>query len=199
MTDAPVRRRGPGSRADDRHPTRRQLLDGAVTVADRVGLADLSVAGVTAAAGVAKGTFYVHFPDRTALVVAMHERFHDELFDRIATATAQQTAGLPRLRARLVAFLDGCRDMPGVRSLLRDAHAEPAVRAQVERRNAQAAGALAGDLRAGAPTGHEAQTARLLVAATVEAAAAELQAGRRLPALRRALVDLVRADPGLST
>ena len=191
MTDAPVRRRGPGSRADDRHPTRRQLLDGAVTVADRVGLADLSVAGVTAAAGVAKGTFYVHFPDRTALVVAMHERFHDELFDRIAAATAQQPAGLPRLRARLMAFLDGCQDRPGVRSLLRDARAEPAVRAQVERRNEQAARSLATDLRAGAPTGHEAQTARLLVAATVEAAAAELQAGRRLTAVRRALVDLV--------
>jgi len=185
------RRRGPGSRADERHPTRVQLLDGAVAVADRVGLADLSVAGVTAEAGVAKGTFYVHFADRTALLVALHRRFHDELFARILDATAGCSPGPARLHARLLAFLDGCREMPGVRGLLRDARSEPAIDAEVQRRNAQARRVLAEDLRAPDPTGHEQQTARLLVAATVEVATAELDAGRRLPGLRRALLDLV--------
>lgn len=191
MTGVAPRRRGPGSRADERHPTRVQLLDGAVTVAERVGLGDLSVAAVTAEAGVAKGTFYVHFTDRTALLVALHRRFHDDLFARIQTSTAHQAPGVARLRARLVAFLDGCREMPGVRSLLRDARSEPAIATEVARRNAQARQVLAEDLRAAGPSGHEQQTARLLVAATVEAATAELDAGRRLPGLRRALLDLV--------
>jgi TetR/AcrR family transcriptional regulator, transcriptional repressor for nem operon len=191
VTELAPRRRGPGSRADEHHPTRVELLDSAVAVADRVGLAELSVAGVTAEAGVAKGTFYVHFTDRGALLVALHRRFHDELFARILADTAGRAPGPARLRARLLAFLDGCREMPGVRSLLRDARSEPAVDAEVRRRNAQARRVLAEDLRAPGPTGHEQHTARLLVAATVEAATAELDAGRRLPGLRRALLDLV--------
>lgn len=191
MNEPAPRRRGPGSRADERHPTRVQLLDGAVAVADRVGLADLSVAGVTAEAGVAKGTFYVHFADRTALLVALHRRFHDELFARILAATDGCAPGPARLQARLLAFLDGCRAMPGVRGLLRDARSESAIDTEVQRRNAQAWRVLAEDLRVADPTGHEQQTARLLVAATVEVATAELDAGRRLTGLRRALLALV--------
>jgi AcrR family transcriptional regulator len=191
VTGSGPQRRGPGSRADEHHPTRAELLDGAVAVADRVGLADLSVAAVTAEAGLAKGTFYVHFADRTALLVALHRRFHDELFARIEAATADEPPGRARLRARLVAFLDGCRELPGVRALLRDARAEPAIAAEVQARNEQARRVLAEDLRAGRVTVHDLQTARLLVAATIEVATAELDARRRLPGLRRALLDLV--------
>jgi AcrR family transcriptional regulator len=44
-------------------------MDAAVSVAEQEGLAGLTVARITAAAGHAKGTFYVHFPDRAVPVL----------------------------------------------------------------------------------------------------------------------------------
>lgn len=188
-----VRRRGPGSRADESHPTRQQLLDAALRVADRNGLTSLSVNDVTREAGVAKGTFYVHFPDRTSLLVALHRRFHDELFERIATSTNSLEQGPERAHRRLTAFMEGCRDRPGVRSVLLEARSEPAVSLEVTRRNDQAARTLVDDLRRDPPTGHELESARLIVAAAAEAASLELAARRRLPKVRAALDALVDA------
>ena len=69
---SPPRRRGPGSRADNDHPTRWELITAAIELAERDGMRALSVAQITAAAGHAKGTFYVHFADRAAFLVALH-------------------------------------------------------------------------------------------------------------------------------
>ena len=195
---APVRRRGPGSRADASHPTHLELLDAAIAVADRDGLSGLSVNEVTREAGLAKGTFYVHFTDRGTLLVELHRRFHDELFAAIAEATAAEEPGPARARARITAFLDGCRRQAGVRAMLLQARSEPAILDEVTRRNHEAAQLLAGDLRGSAE--HPLETARLLVAATAEVALHELNAGRSLPRLRAALDALLpQPDVGLST
>ena len=186
---ARARRRGPGSRADDHHPTRQELLDAAVALAERDGLNALAVARVTAAAGHAKGTFYIHFPDRAAFLVALHRRFHDTLFSQVLNATSTDTPGPERVRRRLLAFLDGCRALPGVRALLRDARAEAPVAAEVSRRNQQAAVVLAADL-AGSCS-HPRETAYFLVLAAADLAARESERRRRLPAARHALLDLV--------
>jgi TetR/AcrR family transcriptional regulator, transcriptional repressor for nem operon len=186
------RRRGPGSRADLRHPTRHQLLDAALHVAERDGLTALSVSSVTAQAGVAKGTFYVHYADRTALVVEMHERFHDELFSSILMATAASAPGPQRAAERLIAFLDGCRNQRAVRSLLLEASGQPELRNEARRRNEQAAHVLAPDLRASRSTGLALNTARLIVAATADTAGRELAAERKLPQLRSALIALIQ-------
>lgn len=180
-----VPRRGPGSRAGATHPTHLELLDAAVVVADRDGLDALTVAAVTEEAGLAKGTFYVHFPDRGALLVALHRRFHDDLFAAIAASTSADRPGPARARARVAGFLDGCRRQRGVRAMLLQARTEPAILAEVARRNDDAARLLAGDLRGSVPRPLE--TARLLVAATAEVALLELAAGRALPHLRGAL------------
>ena len=186
---ARARRRGPGSRADDHHPTRQELLDAAVALAERDGLNALAVARVTAAAGHAKGTFYIHFPDRAAFLVALHRRFHDTLFSQVLNATATDTPGPERVRRRLLAFLDGCRALPGVRALLRDARAEAPVAAEVSRRNHQAAVVLAADLAGSCSRPRE--TAYFLVLAAADLAARESERRRRLPAARHALLDLV--------
>lgn len=186
---ARARRRGPGSRADDHHPTRQELLDAAVALAERDGLNALSVARVTAAAGHAKGTFYIHFPDRAAFLVALHRRFHDTLFSQVLNATSTDTPGPERVRRRLLAFLDGCRALPGVRALLRDARAEAPVAAEVSRRNHQAAVVLAADLAGSCSRPRE--TAYFLVLAAADLAARESERRRRLPAARHALLDLV--------
>jgi AcrR family transcriptional regulator len=187
--DARPRRRGPGSRADDQHPTRLELLDAAVALAEQDGLSALSVARITVAAGHAKGTFYVHFPDRAAFLVALHRRFHDAVFSQIIEATGADTPGPERARRRVLAFLDGCRALPGVRALLLDARTEPSVVAEVGRRNRQATAVLAADL-AGFCT-HPRETARFLVLAASDVAARESDRQRRLPTARRGLLELI--------
>lgn len=182
------RRRGPGSRADECHPTRHDLLDAAVTVLDRDGLDGLSIRSVTSEAGLAKGTFYIHFADRRALVLDLHCRFHDDLFDAIARQSRTLQPGPERARLRMIAFLDGCRRQRAVRALLLEARSDPTVDAEVQRRNAQAARLLGVDLRGCAD--HPLDTARLLVAATVEVARRELETGRTLPHLRASLLAL---------
>jgi TetR/AcrR family transcriptional repressor of nem operon len=185
---APPRRRGPGSRADDNHPTRIEIINAAINLAERDGLRSLSIADVTAAAGHAKGTFYVHFQGRTALLVALHRWFHDTVFDRVITSTAEDSPGPERARQRLLAFLDACRELPGVRALLLDARTEPTIAAEVDSRNRQATQILAADL---AGTAHPRETARILVLAAADIAARESTQGRKLPAARQALLEIV--------
>lgn len=192
MTTEPTakpRRRGPGSRADDNHPTRAELISAAIELAERDGLHSLSVADVTAAAGHAKGTFYVHFADRASFLVALHQRFHDTVFARVVAGSAEEKPGPQRARRRILAFLDACRAQPGVRALLLDARSEPAIGAEVERRNHQAAQTLSADFRG--VTDHPVETARIIVMATADIAARESVQGRRLPAARQALLQLI--------
>ena len=189
MSSAQVRRRGPGSRAGGDHPTRLELVDAAIDIVDVEGLSGLSVETVTRAAGHAKGTFYVHFSDRTELLVVLHRRFHDELFDRIRATTHGMPRGPERARASIRGFLDGCRQQPGVRSMLLQARALPEVAELVRERNDEATLELAANLAGLTPSPRD--TARLLVAATAEVALQELEARKRLPRLRAALLALV--------
>jgi len=180
-------RRGPGSRADADHPTRKQLLDAALVLLDNDGWGELPISEITRHAGVAKGTFYVHFADRDAFVVALHQRFHDELFGEVAAASADLPPGRERLEARFVSFLDGCRQMSGVRSLLWNAGRQPALRTEVLRRDSEAAAAIAEDLAAIGRAPLAAERARLLVAAVTAVTVAELEANQILPGMRAAL------------
>jgi AcrR family transcriptional regulator len=184
----PIRRRGPGSRADENHPTRLEILRAAVELAERDGLRSLSVGEITAAAGHAKGTFYIHFPDRAALLVALHRWFHDTVFDQVISSTSADEPGPERARRRLMAFLDACRELPGVRALLLDARTEPAIAAEVDSRNRQATQVLAADLAGAA---HPRETARILVIAAGDVAARESAQGRKISAARKALLEIV--------
>src|SRR5215471_10575314 len=80
------------------HPTRQALVDAGLDLAASAGLNRLTVDAVVNKAGVAKGTFYVHFHDRTAFLVALHAQFHERLRDAILHATAQLPPGAKRLR-----------------------------------------------------------------------------------------------------
>ncbi len=186
---AEVQRRGPGSKADDNHPTRHELLDAALQVADREGLTGFTVAAVIAQAGVARGTFYIHFSDRSELLLAVHERFHHQLFNAIDEVTQHLPCGTDRMVERLRTFLDECRRQPGVRSMLRDARAEPMIAVHTRERNLEAARYLAEDFR---HRSRGAKTARLLVAAATEAATAELEEHRTIPEIRTAVFDLAK-------
>lgn len=168
------------------HATADALLDAGVAVAERHGLAGLSVNRVVAEAGVAKGTFYVHFADRDAFVDALHARFHDA----VDAAVAQAIDGVPPGAERLVegseAYLDVCLRDRAVKALALEARSDPALSSMMATRHDRFAAIAAPSFKAmGWPDA--AAASQLLSAMVSEIAVRELDAGRRLPAQRRAL------------
>jgi AcrR family transcriptional regulator len=166
--------------------TREALLDAGVAVAAREGLAGLSVNRVVGEAGVAKGTFYVHFADREAFVDALHARFHERVQEAAARATATTELGAERIWRGAEAYLDVCLAERAIKALALEARSEgaltPAMAARIERFTASAVPSF----RAmGWPDATAA--AQLFAAMTSEIAIRELDAGRRLPAARRSL------------
>jgi TetR/AcrR family transcriptional regulator, transcriptional repressor for nem operon len=179
----------------EHHPTRAVLLEAGAQLAASEGLHNLSINNVVKTAGLAKGTFYVHFPDRTAFLVALHRCFHDRVWDRVEQATAGVSPGPVRLQRAAIAYLDACRDDASTRSILFDAQSEPAIRREVQERNATATATIAADLRSmSVPNPNHA--ARLVIAMVVDVALAERDARRTLPALRKAFLEFLPPSGG---
>lgn len=170
--------------------TRRALIDAGLRLAERTGLSGLSVNLVVQDAGVAKGTFFHHFGDRASYLLALHREFHDRLAMAINTAIDGLPPGRQRLIAGANAYLDGCLRDRGVRALLLEARAEPAVTGEISRRNAANAELCCADFAA-IGRQHPYQSAQLWVGATAEAALIEHQAARALPGIRSALEQFV--------
>ena len=115
--------------------TREALIDAGLRLAERTGLTGLSVNLIVAEAGVAKGTFFHHFGDRASYLLALHREFHERLATQIQAAIAGMSPGRDRLIAVANTYLDGCLRDRGVRALLLEARAEPAVTDEITRRN----------------------------------------------------------------
>ncbi len=170
--------------------TRSALLDAGVRVAEQHGLAGLSVNRVVAEANVAKGTFYVHFTDRSAFVDAMHERFHSAMRAKVADVTDALEPGAELLQKACSVYLDACLANRAVKALTTEARADPAPSSSMAQRSAGLGAAAEPSLKAlGWKDAKVA--ARLYQAMVSEAALMELEAGRRLPAVRRSLVQWV--------
>ena len=166
--------------------TREALLDAGVTVAESAGLAGLSVNRVVAEAGVAKGTFYVHFDDRQAFVDSLHARFHGRVLEAVAAATDGVPPGAERLILGVEAYLDTCLSDRAVKALALEARSDPALATSMSKRHERFAASAVPSFRAiGWPDAVAAS--QLLAAMTSEIAIRELEAGRRLPAARRSL------------
>jgi TetR/AcrR family transcriptional regulator, transcriptional repressor for nem operon len=168
------------------HRTRDALLDAGVAVAEEHGLAGLSVNRVVARAGVAKGTFYVHFADRATFVDALHERFHARVQEAVRAATAGVDPGAEHMVHAAEAYLDVCLAEPAVKALALEARSDPSLAASMAARHERFVGASVSSFRAiGWPDARAAS--QLFAAMTAEIAVRELDAGRRLPAARRSL------------
>ncbi len=166
--------------------TRDALLDAGVTVADAHGLAGLSVNRVVAVAGVAKGTFYVHFEDRDAFVDALHARFHSRVEAAVKDATEGVQPGAERIVRGAEAYLDVCLEDRAVKALALEARSDPSLAATMFDRHERFARSAVPSLKAmGWPDA--AAASHLLAAMTAEIAIRELDAGRRLPTARRSL------------
>ena len=166
--------------------THEALLAAGVAVAEREGLAGLSVNRVVAEAGVAKGTFYVHFADREAFIDALHAAFHERVQRAVAEATSSTPPGAERLVRGAEAYLDVCLAERAIKALALEARSESALTDSMSVRHDRFAASAIPSFRAmGWPDARTA--AQLLAAMTSEIAIRELEAGRRLPAARRSL------------
>ena len=155
-------------------------------MAERRGLTGLSVNRVVEEAGVAKGTFYVHFADRDAFVDALHERFHASVAEAVVQATAGVPPGPQRIMCGVEAYLDLCLSNRVVKALALEARSDPGLSSPMAARHEAFAASAVPSLRAMGWRDVSA-AAQLLAAMTSEIAVRELDAGRRLPAARRAL------------
>jgi len=166
--------------------TRDALLDAGTVIAERHGLGGLSVNQVVAEAGVAKGTFYVHFEDRDAFVDALHARFHARVQDAVGEAIADLPPGPERLLRGADAYLDLCLADRGVKALTLEARAGGTLSTAMSERVDRFTRTAAPSFKAmGWPDA--AASAQLFTAMTAEISGREFDAGRRLPASRRAL------------
>jgi AcrR family transcriptional regulator len=141
---------------------------------------------VVARAGVAKGTFYVHFKDRAEFVDAMHARFHTRVAAAIAEATAAMPPGGRRLFCVAQTYLDVSLQNRGAKALSLEIGSDPVSRASMEDRRTQLARTGISDFEALGWDDAEA-AAQLLAAMIREVAAQEFDAGHALPASRRSL------------
>jgi AcrR family transcriptional regulator len=171
--------------------TRAKLIETGLVLAEELGLEGLSVNAVVASAGVSKGTFFHHFPDRVSYLVALHRRFHDALFDEVMSVIADMPPGKDRLAAIAITYLDGCLRDRGVKALLLEARGHLPIADEVMRRNRMNVDVVEADFEAlGAQ--YPRAAARLWIAATAECALMELEFGRRDSAARSALSALVQ-------
>jgi AcrR family transcriptional regulator len=172
--------------------TRQQLVDAGVAVAERDGLAGLSVNAVVAEAGLAKGTFYVHFSDRDAFIDALHLQFYARVGEAVTHAVEHLAPGPLRLARGIDAYLDACLADRAIKALLLETRSDANLTTTIAERERLFARLAAPSLAAMGWREPEI-AARLFVAMTSEAALAELEAGRRVPAIRRTLERLVHA------
>lgn len=176
----------PLATTDSGHRTREGLLDAGVAVAEEHGLAGLSVNRVVATAGVAKGTFYVHFADREAFVDALHERFHERVREAVEAATDGVQPGAERICRGAEAYLDVCLADRAVKALALEARSDPALSDSMSKRHERFAATAVPSFKVmGWPD--TVAAAQLVAAMTAEIAIREFEAGRRLPSARRSL------------
>lgn len=166
--------------------TRASLLDAGAALAEEHGLTGISVNMVVARAGVAKGTFYVHFKDRAGFIDAMHARFHADIQTAIEDTVAGIPPGAERLYRSLAAYLDVSLQHRGAKALSLETRSDPTGGDSMSARRERLIEAALPDLKA--MGWHEPTAAAQLVAAmTREISALEFDASCPLPASRQAL------------
>jgi AcrR family transcriptional regulator len=79
------------ARDAQRLETRARVFDAAVTEIGRSGLAGADVSTIAAAAGVARGTFYFHFPTKEHVVVEVERAEEAKIVARLGTRQSEPT------------------------------------------------------------------------------------------------------------
>lgn len=165
---------------------RARLLVAGAVIAERDGLAGLTVAAVAREAGLAKGSFYVYFADRESLIDELHQAFYANVNAAVTAAIAGLAPGHELLLMAIDAYLDVCLANRAVKALVFETRAQPGLTTTLAEREELFA-------RLAEPSMHAigltppAIAARLVVALTSEAAMIEMEAGHRVHGARRAI------------
>jgi AcrR family transcriptional regulator len=78
-------------REAQRLETRARLFDAAIAEIGRSGLSGADVSAIAAAAGVARGTFYFHFPTKEHVIVELERAEEAKIVARLGTAETEPT------------------------------------------------------------------------------------------------------------
>jgi TetR/AcrR family transcriptional repressor of nem operon len=158
------------------------------------GLAGLTINAVVAQAGMAKGSFYTHFADRSAFIFELYRRFYDAQVSVYVDATRELEPGAARLQAGMDAFLDACHGHEDAMVLLGEARFAGGLEEAVAERSTELGRLVIEDLTAiGWPD--PSATALVLAGAVSEVAVAEARAGTTRPDLRAAFHALAAGRP----
>jgi len=173
--------------------TRAAILDAARSCYAATTAAPITVEAVMQAAGLAKGTFYVHFQDLAALEVELAEALIQELDERLQPARLAADHPLTRLATAVTILLNDLASAPPrarlvARALVAMPEVGRAMRAHLREdlRAARAAGLLAID---------SIDVAALVVAGLCEQAAREIRQRRVVPDIVRAILRAIGCTP----
>ena len=111
VPDLPVTERG--------RATRRAILEAAEATVAEFGYERASVAEITRRAGIAQGTFYVHFPDKKAAFLELVRHVNHEVRETGALATEGITDRGEMERAGFRAFFERVLEEPSVYQIIR--------------------------------------------------------------------------------
>jgi len=162
------------------------MIEAGLRLSESTGIGGMSVNRVVQEAGVAKGSFFHHFGDRSDYLLALHRTFHDRLLSQTLRASTVLPAGAEWLWAAAIAYLDSCLKSRGVRALLLEARAIPAIASEIRTRNDQVARMCEPHFAVlGWPSPLDG--ARLWIGMVAEAALLEFDARGAQPTLREAL------------
>jgi TetR/AcrR family transcriptional regulator, transcriptional repressor for nem operon len=167
------------------------MIEAGLRLAESTGIAGMSVNRVVAEAGVAKGSFFHHFGDRTGYLLALHRAFHDRLLTDSLRVTTALPPGPQRLLTGAVAYLDACLQSRGVRALLLEARAIPEIASEIRSRNEQVARLCEPNFTA-MGWQYPLDSARLWIGMVAEAALIEFDARAAQSPLRSALRNYLR-------
>ena len=78
----------PSARQTKRLQTRERLMGAAIAEFKRTGMADADVGAIVAAAGVAHGTFFFHFPTKEHVLFELEQREEERIAKQLARSTA---------------------------------------------------------------------------------------------------------------
>ena len=194
------------TQAERRDATRKAILSAAKDLFGREGFAGTSVDDIAAAAGVAKGAVYHHFPTKEAVFEAVFDAACGELLREVGAAARAASDPLGALAVGTRAYFKACAEGRMAQIVLRDG---PAVLGwerwrEIDERyfGRSIPDALAAAMAAGLIAAQPVEPlARLLAGAITEAAVAcsasadPAAEGRRFASAMRALLDGLRRTP----
>jgi AcrR family transcriptional regulator len=109
----------PKPTTDRGRATRQALLDAAEQVFAEYGFNGASVAEITRRAGVAQGTFYVHFPDKKAAFLELVDHVNHQVRETSAKAISDVATQQAQERAGFAAFFRHVAADPAVYRIIR--------------------------------------------------------------------------------